>query len=130
MFGTLGVTPPPGILAAPVNTLKGTFEKTWSEPRAFAKPFPPHLQDFRTSFEPAGFIKSRFPDGARGLQWDVYFVKPFPATQQIFSPPFEPAGFIQTTFRDGWCGAQWESRFATTFPPAAQSFGASSGKGF
>jgi hypothetical protein len=130
MFGTLGVTPPPGILAAPVNTLKGTFEKTWSEPLAFTKPFPAYMQPYQDFFQPQGFVKSRFPDGWRSHQWESKFAVPFPVSSQPYLDFFTPQGAIHTIFPDGWRGAQWESRLATPFPPAAQSFGASSGEGF
>jgi hypothetical protein len=128
MFGTLGVTPPPGILPAPVNTLGfDNATHVWTEPLAFRKPFPAHLQPFPTFFEPAGIIRSRFPDGWRGVHWDYHFAVPFPATLQPIEVPFEPRGFIQSTFPDGWRGPQWECRVIPPLPASRQPFTFGSG---
>lgn len=107
-------------LNQPPRPVDAQFQRK-QDPDVFVKPFPAAQQQW-SSFEPAGFIKTTFPDGFAGVQWDLQFKKPFPVTEQQYAvnDPVEQVPTAPTPH--GWEGQQLEVRFSKPFPVTAQQY--------
>lgn len=108
-------------LNQPPRPVDAQFQRA-HPPEQFKKPFPAALQQW-SSFQPAGFIQSSFPDGWKALQqWDQALKKPFPVALQPYAVN-DPVEQVPTAVTPhGWEGVQYEIGFAKPFPVALQKF--------
>ena len=107
-------------LNQPPRPVDAQFQRK-QDPDVFKRPLSAALQQFN-SFEPAGFIKTTFPDGFRGVQWDIAFKRPFPISEQPYAPLDPPFEVPTAITPHGWEGVQYEIRFAKPFPVVLQKF--------
>jgi hypothetical protein len=89
-------------------------------PDVFAKPFPVASQQY-TAFQPAGRIRSSFPDGWSGFQWSYAFAVPLSVTAQQFLAHADEH-VPEAAEVEGWFGEQLEHAFARPFPIASQQY--------
>jgi hypothetical protein len=112
-----------GHIPEPFPPPNGWFDIEYSY--SFAKPVRVEEQQFN-AFQPRGVIRSIFPDGFSGQQWDRPLSSPLPIPkmrveeQQYTS--FQPLGTIVIKVQGVWQGYLYDYSFAKKFPVEEQQF--------